>query len=236
MAMNAISSIGFDADDTLWESEVFFSQVEKKFTQLINSYEVEADIGKELYETEKRNLSKLGYGVKSFTLSMIESSHHLTQGSISSADTVQIVQWGKELLHHPVNLLPGVVDVLSRLQGHFAIYVITKGDNFHQQQKFVDSGLATFVTDIEIVQEKDSKAYKAILTKMGVAPEEFLMVGNSVRSDILPVLEIGSQAVHIPHETTWQYETEHAGRNDRNDYPILESIRELPDFISSIDS
>ena len=118
--MNKISSIGFDADDTLWESEVFFSQVEKKFTQLINSYEVEADIGKELYETEKRNLSKLGYGVKSFTLSMIESSHHLTQGSISSADTVQIVQWGKELLHHPVNLLPGVVDVLSRLQGHFA--------------------------------------------------------------------------------------------------------------------
>ena len=234
--MNAISSIGFDADDTLWESEVFFSQVEKKFTQLIKSYGVEADIGKELYETEKRNLSKLGYGVKSFTLSMIESAHHLTQGSISSADTVQIVQWGKELLHHPVNLLPGVVDVLSRLQGHFAIYVITKGDNFHQQQKFVDSGLATFVTDIEIVQEKDSKAYKAILTKMGVAPEEFLMVGNSVRSDILPVLEIGSQAVHIPHETTWQYETEDTERNDENNYPILESIRELPDFLSSMNS
>jgi|TARA_A100001037_G_scaffold41165_2_gene32265 putative hydrolase of the HAD superfamily len=234
--MNKISSIGFDADDTLWESEVFFSQVEKKFTQLINSYEVEADIGKELYETEKRNLSKLGYGVKSFTLSMIESSHHLTQGSISSADTVQIVQWGKELLHHPVNLLPGVVDVLSRLQGHFAIYVITKGDNFHQQQKFVDSGLATFVTDIEIVQEKDSKAYKAILTKMGVAPEEFLMVGNSVRSDILPVLEIGSQAVHIPHETTWQYETEDTERNDENNYTTLESIRELPDFLSSMNS
>lgn len=234
--MNKISSIGFDADDTLWESEVFFSQVEKKFTQLINSYEVEADIGKELYETEKRNLSKLGYGVKSFTLSMIESSHHLTQGSISSADTVQIVQWGKELLHHPVNLLPGVVDVLSRLQGHFAIYVITKGDNFHQQQKFVDSGLATFVTDIEIVQEKDTKAYKAILTKMGVAPEEFLMVGNSVRSDILPVLEIGSQAVHIPHETTWQYETEDTERNDENNYTTLESIRELPDFLSSMNS
>tara|TARA_B100000073_G_scaffold249189_1_gene209417 strand:- start:2616 stop:3320 length:705 start_codon:yes stop_codon:yes gene_type:complete len=234
--MNKISSIGFDADDTLWESEVFFSQVEKKFTQLINSYEVEADIGKELYETEKRNLSKLGYGVKSFTLSMIESAHHLTQGSISSADTVQIVQWGKELLHHPVNLLPGVVDVLSRLQGHFAIYVITKGDNFHQQQKFVDSGLATFVTDLEIVQEKDSKAYKAILTKMGVAPEEFLMVGNSVRSDILPVLEIGSQAVHIPHETTWQYETEDTERNDENNYTTLESIRELPDFLSSMNS
>ena len=234
--MNAISSIGFDADDTLWESEVFFSQVEKKFTQLIKSYGVEADIGKELYETEKRNLSKLGYGVKSFTLSMIESAHHLTQGNIGSGDTVQIVQWGKELLHHPVNLLPGVVDVLSRLQGHFAIYVITKGDNFHQQQKFVDSGLATFVTDIEIVQEKDSKAYKAILTKMGVAPEEFLMVGNSVRSDILPVLEIGSQAVHIPHETTWQYETEDTERNDENNYTTLESIRELPDFLSSMNS
>ena len=108
--------------------------------------------------------------------------------------------------------------------------------NFHQQQKFVDSGLATFVTDIEIVQEKDSKAYKAILTKMGVAPEEFLMVGNSVRSDILPVLEIGSQAVHIPHETTWQYETEDTERNDENNYPILESIRELPDFLSSMNS
>jgi len=234
--MKTISSIGFDADDTLWESEVFFSQVEEKFTQLINSYEIEADIGKELYETEKRNLSKLGYGVKSFTLSMIESAHHLTQGNISSADTVQIIQWGKELLHHPVDLLPGVVDVLSSLQDRFAIYVITKGDAFHQHQKFVDSGLASFVTDIEIVQEKDSKAYRATLTKIGVEPEEFLMVGNSVRSDILPVIEIGSQAVHIPHETTWQYETENVERNDENNYPILESIRELPDFLSSADS
>ena len=234
--MNTISSIGFDADDTLWESEVFFSQVEKKFTQLIKSYGVEAEIGKELYETEKRNLSKLGYGVKSFTLSMIESAHHLTQGNIGSGDTAKIIQWGKELLHHPVNLLPGVVDVLSYLQSHFAIYVITKGDAFHQQQKFIDSGLASYVKDIEILLEKDSNTYRATLTKMGVAPEEFLMVGNSVRSDILPVIEIGSQAVHIPHETTWQYETEHAGKNDRNDYPILESIRELPDFLSSIDS
>ena len=122
---------------------------------MIKSYGVEADISKELYETEKRNLSKLGYGVKSFTLSMIESAHHLTQGNIGSGDTAKIIQWGKELLHHPVNLLPGVVDVLSYLQNHFAIYVITKGDAFHQQQKFLDSGLATYITDIEILLEKN---------------------------------------------------------------------------------
>jgi len=119
--MSAISTIGFDADDTLWESEVFFGEVEKKFSDLINSYGVEADIGKELYETEKRNLPKLGYGVKSFTISMVESAHHLTQGKISSGDMIEIVQWGKELLHHPVKLLSGVLDVMSQLQSRFTI-------------------------------------------------------------------------------------------------------------------
>tara|TARA_A100001037_G_C15038281_1_gene584261 strand:- start:115 stop:816 length:702 start_codon:yes stop_codon:yes gene_type:complete len=233
--MSAISTIGFDADDTLWESEVFFGEVEKKFSDLINSYGVEADIGKELYETEKRNLPKLGYGVKSFTISMVESAHHLTQGNISSGDMIEIVQWGKELLHHPVKLLSGVLDVMSQLQSRFTIYVITKGDPFHQQQKFNDSGLSTFVTDIEILQEKDSEAYRKTLASIGVAPEEFLMVGNSIRSDILPVIEIGSHAVHIPHETTWKYETEHAGTSG-DTYTILESIRGLPEFLASFDS
>tara|TARA_B100000287_G_scaffold152208_1_gene143889 strand:- start:2819 stop:3520 length:702 start_codon:yes stop_codon:yes gene_type:complete len=233
--MSAISTIGFDADDTLWESEVFFGEVEKKFSDLINSYGVEADIGKELYETEKRNLPKLGYGVKSFTISMVESAHHLTQGKISSGDMIEIVQWGKELLHHPVKLLSGVLDVMSQLQSRFTIYVITKGDPFHQQQKFNDSGLSTFVTDIEILQEKDSEAYRKTLASIDVAPEEFLMVGNSIRSDILPVIEIGSHAVHIPHETTWQYETEHAGTSG-DTYTILESIRGLPEFLASFDS
>ena len=233
--MSAISTIGFDADDTLWESEVFFGEVEKKFSDLINSYGVEADIGKELYETEKRNLPKLGYGVKSFTISMVESAHHLTQGNISSGDMIEIVQWGKELLHHPVKLLSGVLDVMSQLQSRFTIYVITKGDPFHQQQKFNDSGLSTFVTDIEILQEKDSEAYRKTLASIDVAPEEFLMVGNSIRSDILPVIEIGSHAVHIPHETTWKYETEHAGTSG-DTYTILESIRGLPEFLASFDS
>ncbi len=233
--MSAISTIGFDADDTLWESEVFFGEVEKKFSDLIISYGVEADIGKELYETEKRNLPKLGYGVKSFTISMVESAHHLTQGNISSGDMIEIVQWGKELLHHPVKLLSGVLDVMSQLQSRFTIYVITKGDPFHQQQKFNDSGLSTFVTDIEILQEKDSEAYRKTLASIDVAPEEFLMVGNSIRSDILPVIEIGSHAVHIPHETTWKYETEHAGTSG-DTYTILESIRGLPEFLASFDS
>ena len=233
--MSAISTIGFDADDTLWESEVFFGEVEKKFSDLINSYGVEADIGKELYETEKRNLPTLGYGVKSFTISMVESAHHLTQGKISSGDMIEIVQWGKELLHHPVKLLSGVLDVMSQLQSRFTIYVITKGDPFHQQQKFNDSGLSTFVTDIEILQEKDSEAYRKTLASIDVAPEEFLMVGNSIRSDILPVIEIGSHAVHIPHETTWKYETEHAGTSG-DTYTILESIRGLPEFLASFDS
>ena len=233
--MSAISTIGFDADDTLWESEVFFGEVEKKFSDLINSYGVEADVGKELYETEKRNLPKLGYGVKSFTISMVESAHRLTQGNISSGDMIEIVQWGKELLHHPVKLLSGVLDVMSQLQSRFTIYVITKGDPFHQQQKFNDSGLSTFVTDIEILQEKDSEAYRKTLASIGVAPEEFLMVGNSIRSDILPVIEIGSHAVHIPHETTWKYETEHAGTSG-DTYTILESIRGLPEFLASFDS
>lgn len=236
IALKTISAIGFDADDTLWESEIFFSEVEKKFAQLIESYGVEGDIGQELYATEKKNLAKFGYGVKSFTISMVESAHHLTRGDLRSADTMQMVQWGKDLLEHPVRLLPNVKEVLTSLQDTYFVLVITKGDPLHQLQKFEDSGLAHLVEGIEILQEKDSAAYRTVLEKIAVMPEHFLMVGNSVRSDILPVVEIGSHVVHIPHETTWQHETEYGETVHDRTYPVLESIAGLPGFLNSLDS
>jgi len=230
--MRPISTIGFDADDTLWESEIYFADIEKKFSQLMRTYGVEGDIGDYLYTVEKENLARFGYGVKSFTISMVESAHHLTGGTLRSSDTMQIVQWGKELMNHPVKLLPGVNETLQSLKNAFSVLVITKGDPFHQHQKFADSGLEIHVTEVEVLQEKNSAAYEKILSKRKVNPEEFLMVGNSLRSDIFPVIEIGGHAIHIPHEITWQYENENAEAGPRSNYAVLESITALPNFLN----
>ena len=233
MTMRSIRTIGFDADDTLWESEIFFVDIQKKFAQLMRSYGIERDIENCLYVTEKTNLARFGYGVKSFTLSMIEAAHDLTDGALRSIDTVQIIQWGKELMNHPVELLPGTNEALQSLKSKFSLLVITKGDPFHQHQKFANSGLEVFANEIEVLQEKDSDAYRKVLSKRNIEPEEFLMVGNSLRSDIFPVVAIGGHAVHIPHEDTWQLENEYEKSEEESSYSVLKSIRDLPDFLNT---
>ncbi len=230
--MSTISTIGFDADDTLWESEIYFAETEEKFLSLMQSYGVEVDVHNHLYGTEKRNLNRFGYGVKSFTLSMIESAHYLTRGTLRSDDTLQIVQWGKELMNHPLKLLDGVKETLQILDKQFCLLIITKGDLFHQQQKITDSGLEVHTDGVEILQEKDSDAYRKLLSKRDIEPESFLMVGNSLRSDILPVINIGGHAIHIPHEVTWQYENEFNEVKVEDGYSVLHSITDLPTFLS----
>ena len=234
--MSTISTIGFDADDTLWESEIYFAETEGKFLSLMQSYGVEVDVHNHLYDTEKRNLTRFGYGVKSFTISMIESGHYLTDGALRSEDTLQIVQWGKELMNHPLKLLTGVKETLKILEERFCILIITKGDLFHQQQKIADSGLGVHADGVEILQEKDSDAYRLLLSKRGIAPESFLMVGNSLRSDVLPVVNIGGHAIHIPHEVTWQYENEFKEAKFKDGYSVLNSITDVPEFCSSHNS
>ena len=234
--MGTISTIGFDADDTLWESEIYFAETEGKFLSLMQSYGVEVDVHNDLYSTEKKNLTRFGYGVKSFTISMIESAHYLTGGTLRSDDTLQIVEWGKELMNHPLELLAGVKETLQTLNKEFCLLIITKGDLFHQQQKITDSGLEVHTNGVEILQEKDSNSYQKLLSRREIEPEDFLMVGNSLRSDVLPVLNIGGHAIHIPHEVTWQYENEFSEVKVGDGYSVLESITEVPEFLSSYNS
>jgi putative hydrolase of the HAD superfamily len=199
--------IAFDADDTLWHSEGVFVVSQEMFRALLEPYlDNGVDVDASLAATERRNLEHFGYGVKGFTLSMIETAIEVTDGRVTAREIGELVQRGKEMMAHPVELLPGVADTLALLSPRYHLALISKGDLLHQEQKLARSGLAELFDDVEIVSEKDETAYRRVLRRFGVEPSRFLMVGNSVRSDILPVLAIGGHAVHIPHEYLWAHE------------------------------
>ncbi len=230
--MTTISTIGLDADDTLWESEVHFVDVEDRFRALIARYDPSRDIQEHLLAVEQRNLEVFGYGVKSFTLSMIETAIQLTDGAVHADDVHRIVEWGKEMMHHPVALLPGVRDTVDALRDEYQLVIITKGDLLHQEAKVAQSGLADLVDGVEVVSEKDASSYRRVLQRHDVDAQQFVMVGNSVRSDVLPVLEIGGRAIHIPAGSTWQYELDHHGTPETHGYETLDNITELPRMLS----
>ena len=198
--MSEIKLIGLDADDTLWESEIYFAQVEEKFLELMDKYSSDGDLEQTLSSNEITNLRLFGYGVKSFTLSMIETAHIASQGTISSSDIELIISWGKELLQHPVTFLEGVEETVRSLSKEFDVFIITKGDLLHQRSKIEESGLDTVVACFEIFHEKDPESYLDFLNDLGIKPENFVMAGNSLRSDVLPVIAIGGRAIHIPHD------------------------------------
>jgi putative hydrolase of the HAD superfamily len=225
--------IAFDADDTLWHNEPLFSTAQQKFKALLATYHSEEWISQKLYETEVRNLAHFGYGVKGFTLSMIETAVELTEGRISGTEIQQVIGFAKEMVRAPVILLDGVLDVISHLVADHRLMIITKGDLFDQESKIARSGLAEYFEKVEIASEKDNRTYDTIVKKHEIDPRSFIMVGNSVRSDILPVLEIGGQAVHIPYETTWAHERI-IGHSKEKDYVELRSIRQLPELIKEL--
>lgn len=233
MAQAPAITVALDADDTLWESEVHFHGVEERFRSLIHRYVGDTIDGAEtdsrLNAVERANLALFGFGVKAFTLSMIETAIQLTDGAISTDDIAAIIGWGKEMMAHPVDLLDGVVDTIEALAPRYRLALITKGDLLHQEGKIASSGLADHFEIIEIVSEKDSPTYQRILDRHGLDPSAFVMVGNSLPSDVLPVLAIGARAVHIPHEVTWALER-HDGEVD---VPTLQSIRDLPDLLAT---
>lgn len=204
--MNQIRYVGFDADDTLWHTETVFRETQEKFRTLLVSYHSQDWIDEKLYETQKENLRHFGYGVKGFTLSMIETAIELTEGRIRGREIQKIVDLAKEMLTKPVELLEQVEETVERLSKTHRLMIITKGDLFDQEAKITRSGLAQYFRRIEIVTEKDASAYTRILSSQEIDPQHFLMVGNSLRSDILPVLEIGGRAVHIPYPTSWKHE------------------------------
>ena len=226
--MSAPRVIGFDGDDTLWHSEIVFVDVEARYRELVQHHVPHADVGEALLATERRNLGVFGYGIKGFVLSMIETAIELTGGRITSAEVATIVGWGKEMLAHPVELLDGVAETVELLGDRHRLLLITKGDLFHQETKVARSGLAERFDAVEIVSEKDPSTYARVLDRHAVDAAEFLMVGNSVRSDVLPVIAIGGRAVHVPYVVTWDHE--HVA-GPAEEFPTITSLAELPALV-----
>ena len=204
MSMN-ITTIAFDADDTLWANEDLFVATQAQYMQLLAPYRQNWD-AEELHAAERRNLAYFGYGIKGFTLSMIETAIEVSDGAIPGRDIATIIDMARGMVHAPLTLLPGVADLIPELAQHYQLMLITKGDLFDQEAKIARSGLADYFRHIDIVSEKTPHAYQRILQRSDINPQEFVMVGNSIRSDILPVVAIGGHAVHIPYHLTWQHE------------------------------
>lgn len=230
--MNKIKTIAFDADDTLWVNEPLFRINEEKFDSLLKSYISDDEITKKLYETEVRNLKHFGYGIKGFVISMIETAIELTNGDIKGCDLKKIIDWGKEQIDHPVNVLDDVYRVLKTLNGQYKLMIITKGDLFDQESKIARSGLADYFDIIEIVSEKDEGTYSTLLKKHNINPNELLMIGNSLKSDILPLVNIGAKAIHIPFHTTWVHEEINPKDLDNYEYVTLSKIKGVLDILS----
>jgi putative hydrolase of the HAD superfamily len=224
-----IEVIALDGDDTLWHSEHLFVDTQDRFRDLVRPY-VELDdagLDAQLLEVERRNLPLFGYGVKAFTLSLVETAIEVTDGRIPGADLQAVLDLGKVLIDHPVDLLDGVRDAVDVLTDTHRVMVITKGDLLHQETKVARSGLAELFWRVEIVSEKDEATYSRIFERHAIEPSTFVMVGNSVRSDVLPVLALGGRAVHVPYSVTWALE--HAEPDpDVHDFPVLGSLADLP--------
>lgn len=201
-----IKVIAFDADDTLWINEPYFREAETEFCQLMESYLPQHTSARELLQTEIKNLSLYGYGIKGFMLSMIETALSISNKTIDISVVEKIIEIGKSLLARPVEILEGVEDVLSVLKDNYRLVVATKGDLLDQERKLRNSGVLHFFHHVEIMSDKQEADYRKLLKHLDIRPEQFLMIGNSLKSDVLPVLAIGGHAIHIPYHTTWEHE------------------------------
>jgi putative hydrolase of the HAD superfamily len=227
----ALKVIAFDADDTLWVNEPYFQETEEKFCELLAPYLSRHTLSQELFKTEIANLKLYGYGIKGYILSMIEAAMKISNNTISIGTIEKIIQYGKELLEKPIELLDGVEDVLETLKGKYKLVVATKGDLLDQQRKLHNSGLGNYFHHIEVMSDKQEVDYQKLVKRLDILQSEFLMVGNSLKSDVLPVLGIGGHAIHIPFHTTWAHEkidhkVEHINFHD------FEKITEVLSFLS----
>jgi putative hydrolase of the HAD superfamily len=228
-----IRVIAFDADDTLWINETYFREAEEKFASLLEDFLPQHAIMKELYRTEIANLSLYGYGIKGFMLSMIETALRISGGKMPIALVEKIIQIGQEMLGKPVDLLPGVREVLQSLQGKYRIVLATKGDLVDQERKLQKSGLEGFFHHIEIMSEKRTSDYEKLIGHLDIQASEFVMIGNSLKSDILPVLELGGYGIHVPFHTTWIHEqVDHEVKHER--FFTAEHLGEAAALIQSL--
>ena len=225
-----IKVIGFDADDTLWVNETYFRETEEKFASLLDGFETKNTIDQELFKMEIKNLELYGYGIKGFMLSMIESALQLSNNTVSQATLNEILSLGKKMISHPVELLDGVVEVLEKLNGNYRLIVMTKGDLLDQERKIERSGLSKYFHHIEVLSDKKEANYLNLLENLEVDVHEFLMIGNSLKSDVLPLINIGAQAVHVPFHTTWQHE-EVTVKNKKVNYLKINTLTDILKYL-----
>src|SRR3954453_8271393 len=230
-----IELVAFDGDDTLWHNESIFSMTQERFRELMQPYVGEHDLDDRLFATEMRNLRLFGYGVKSFTLSMIETAIELSDARVTADEIAAIIHAGRAMLEHPVDLLEGAEAAIEQVSATVPVMLITKGDLFDQESKLARSGLGDRFEAVEIVAEKDERAYERILERRGVAPEGFVMVGNSARSDVQPTLALGACAVHVPYPLTWAHEQiDESGLAAHARSRRIDSLAQLADAIASL--
>jgi putative hydrolase of the HAD superfamily len=222
-----ITTVALDADDTLWHNESIFHLTQDQYVNLLTDYGDPDHMKARLLEVEIKNLKLYGYGVKSFTLSMIETAIDLTRGAVPAKTIAAIMDLGRAMLEHPVEPLPGVAETLAALQDGYKLVMVTKGDLMNQEQKLARSGLGDYFDAIEIVSEKDANTYRRVVARQGVAAEQVVMIGNSMKSDVLPALEAGLWGIHIPYHITWAHE--HAEPPaDSPRFAKLETISAVP--------
>ena len=225
----------FDGDDTLWHNESRFHLTQTALRELLHRHVPDADVDGQLFEVEMKNLGLYGYGVKSFTLSMLETAIQLTDGRIPAADLQVILGWGKRMLSEPTELLDGVHETLLEVSARYSLLLITKGDLFDQESKLARSGLGEMFSGVEILSDKTVDSYRSLLKRRRIEPDDFVMVGNSLRSDIAPVVALGARAVHIPYHVTWGHEQLPEDSLPSTGWHRLGNIRELGGLLSAID-
>lgn len=233
MTGRALTTIGLDADDTLWQNEQYYRLTEDHFKGLLADFAEPDHISARLLEAEKRNLDHYGFGIKGFTLSMIETALEITDGRAPGRVIGEILSIGRDLLSHPVETMPHVHEALEALSGSYFLVLITKGDLFDQERKLAQSGLGDFFDAVEIVSDKTATTYRRIFSKNGDSPERAMMVGNSLKSDVVPAIAVGAWGVFVPHELTWILEhVEKPAEAPR--FRELSHLGALPDLVGSL--
>ncbi len=231
--MTNLTAIGFDADDTLWQNEQFFQLTEKSFTELLADHGDSHHVSSRLLEAERRNLKLYGFGAKGFTLSMIETALEVTDGTVPQAVIGKILALGRAMLDYPIETLPHVHETLDALAGKYRIILITKGDLFDQERKLAQSGLGDFFDAVEIVSDKRPSVYERVFSRHADGAPRAMMVGNSLKSDVIPAIEAGAWGVHVPHELVW--ELDHADAPDGHPrFHMLASLKPLPELIEAV--
>jgi len=227
-----IKVIGFDADDTLWVNETYFRDAELEFAKLLGAYETANKIDQELFKKEMDNLELYGYGVKGFVLSMVEMALEISNYNVSNKTLQAILNIGKDMINKPVELLDGVEEVLKKLSKNYRLILATKGDLLDQERKLEKSGLIDYFHHIEVLSDKKEANYSKLLNHLDIKPSEFLMIGNSLKSDILPLVNIKAHAIHVPFHTTWAHEEVSEKESNGKAYKTVSSLRDILKFLN----